>query len=55
MCRELIADSPNDSRAHTDLTKALQEYEEQLVEAGRYQDAIKAFEKPPSDGAGHHR
>lgn len=43
LCRELIADSPNDSRARTDLTKALQEYGEQLVEAGRYQDAIKAL------------
>ena len=43
LCRELVVDSPNDSRARSDLTKALQEYGERLLDAGMYQDAIKAL------------
>jgi len=50
LCRELIADSPNDSRARTDLTKALQEYGEQLVDAGKHEMPIKPLREAAAGG-----
>jgi hypothetical protein len=41
LCRELVTDNPNDSRARTDLIKALQEYGRRLVDTGQFGQAIR--------------